>query len=219
LAQRSDEWELLRLYARVTPKAVQSAEGVLTDSVMRPPIFDWWLGGDVQTLVSGDGNGAAEALDGCLRVVTTRNGVWMQLWADARSSDITATQALLAAGLKIAQDQRRRRPIYMPVRDYQGGLGPQLSDLGFAPFADHAQVVKHLLQRVVETESIRQQSREHVPEVVVTAGGYTPPSSGQGQNPKKRQSLLRHRSLVTLSDSGSHALLRRREQRGGAKRP
>ncbi len=194
MAQRSDEWELQRLYARVTPRAVQRAEGVLVDAGSRPPILDWWLGGDVQTFVSGDGAGAAEALNGCLRVVSTRTGVWMQLWADAHRTDADAAKALLGNALRFVQNQRRRRPIYIPVRDYQGGLGPLLSDFGFAPFADHAKMVKHLLQRVVETENVRQLVVEPASEIVVTAGGYSPPPIRTDSVRGMGGPLLRHRT-------------------------
>ncbi len=200
--RRSDEWELLRLYGRVTPKAVQAADGTLTERGIRPPILEWWQGGDVQTYVCCDGNGAGhgagEALNGCLRVVSTRAGVWMQLWADARRADAGAAQALLAAALRTLQNKRRSTPIYMPVRDYQGGLGPLLSDYGFAPIADHAHMVKHLLQRVVEKETVRQQSVEAATEIAVTAGGYDVPH-GSGKSARVMQRpALRHRTYVAL---------------------
>lgn len=199
LARRSDEWELLRLYARVTPRNVQAAEGMLTDTAIRPPILDWWSGGDVQTFVCGDGGGTAEALDGCLRVVRTRMGVWMQLWADAHRADADAAQALLHAGLMAVEARRRRTPIYMPVREYQAGLGPLLNDLGFAPFADHARMVKHLLQRVVEMESVRQHSVEAAQEVVVTAGGYSPPPMPSGLPAGNGKPTFRHRAHAAVA--------------------
>ena len=212
--QRSDEWELMRLYARVTPKNVQAAEGTLTDTGTRPPILDWWQGGDVQTFVSGDGGGSAETLNGCLRIVTTRKGVWMQLWADAHRNDADAAEALLCAAVKAIHKQRRQAPIYMPVREYQGGLGPLLNDYGFAPFADHAKMVKHLLQRVVDMESVRQHSVEPASEVVVTAGGYraplAPPMPRTRSEPRERPLLRRrlhgdaHLSLHAVA-AGAHA--------------
>ncbi len=193
--RRSDEWELMRLYARVTPKPVQIAEGALAASSNRPPILDWWSAGEVQTLVCAEGGGQAQTLRGCLRIVFTRTGAWMELWADARRTDADAAQALLCEGLKVVQAHRRRVPIYVPVRDYHGGLGPLLSDQGFAPFADHAKMVKHLLQRVVGMESVRLQSVEPASEVVVTAGGYAPapriPAPGAGG---AGRALPRHRS-------------------------
>lgn len=221
-AQRSDEWELLRLYARVTPKAVQAAEGVLTDTAIRPPILEWWSGGDVQTFVCGDGGGTAEALSGCLRVVRSRTGVWMQLWADAHRADADVAQALLHVGLRAAQAHRRRTPIYMPVREYQAGLGPLLNDLGFAPFADHATMVKHLLQRVVETESVRQHSVEAAHKVVVAAGGYTAPPIPSGRPTGNTRPLLRHRTgagSVRLALRAKAAAAGGPEQRPHGQRP
>lgn len=206
--QRSDEWELIRLYARVTPRPVQAAEGVV-DANARPPILDWWCGGDVQTFVCSEGSAAGAALHGCLRVASTRHGVWMQLWADARRTDADAAQALLYAGLRLVQARRQRAAVYMPVREYQGGLGPLLSDFGFAPYTDHAKMVKHLLQRVVEMESVRMHSVEPAKEVVATASGYPTPSlptlkASDTLAHVQGSPLLRHRTASDLAQRTLH---------------
>lgn len=115
---------------------------MLADTAMRPPLLDWWLGGDVQTFVSGDGGGMAEALNGCLRVVSTRTAIWMQLWVDAHHTTLTPPHA--ARGNSFCTAAAAHADLYARAREYRGELGPLLNDFGFAPFADHAKMVKQM---------------------------------------------------------------------------
>lgn len=164
LAQSVDHWNLSRLYGLATPRAVQAAEGMASEYAVKPPILEWWQPGNVYNVVfdyHGD-------LRGCLRVVIGRAGVWLQLWADTLRIDSNITTDLITAGLRIARAQAVRLPIYTAVREYQGGLGPVLADFGFAPVMDHAKMVKHMVHRVVETETARTHVVDVRSEAIVT---------------------------------------------------
>ena len=162
--QRGDEWELLRLYARSTPMPVQVAEGAVGDQANNPPILAWWNGGEPQSFVLQH----RDELVGCVRVVSEQAGIWMQFWADPHYPQLEVGRHLLSIALASVRNHDERLPLYVAVKDYQGGLGPMLNDFGFAPFADYARMVKHMVQRVVETETVRMGAVEVVPEVLVT---------------------------------------------------
>lgn len=165
-AERGDEWELLRLYARTTPKAVQLAEGAVGDQAINPPILAWWSGGETVSLVLEQRG----EMVGCVRVVRGQAGIWMQFWSDAQYPQLEITRHLLGHALGSVRGYIPTLPVYVAVKEYQGGLGPMLGDFGFAPFADYARMVKHMLQRVVEMESVRMGAVEVVPEGLVTFG-------------------------------------------------
>jgi len=171
---RQDEWSLLRLYALATPRKVQLAEGsapalaTQSDTPVKPPILEWWQGGEVNTLLLEE-RGDVRA---CLRVVIADRGVWLQIWGDTLRMESTLTAELIGHGLRLVQDRAQRHaqtlPVYTAVRDYQGGLGPVLSDFGFAPVMDHAKMVKQMVQRAVDMEALRSHSVEVIPEAIVT---------------------------------------------------
>jgi hypothetical protein len=182
---RADEWGLLRLYSRVTPQQVQVAEGALSEPTVKPPILEWCYGGDVHHAVLA----RAGEVQGCVRTVFGSMGIWMQAWADPGRSGDTCWEQLVTAGLSMVAARRKRLPIYMAVKEYQGGLGSVLDGLGFAPFADHARMVRQTVQRVVSTESVRLPVLEAIPEGVVTFGGLEPLRGG----PRLPQGSLQHR--------------------------
>jgi hypothetical protein len=171
---RQDEWSLLRLYALATPRKVQVAEGsapasaIQSEPPLKPPILEWWQGGEVHSLLLEE-KGEVRA---CLRVVVADQGVWLQIWGDTLRMETTLTAELISQGLRLVQDRVQRQvqtlPVYTAVRDYQGGLGPVLSNFGFAPVMDHAKMVKQMVQRAVDVEAVRSHSVEVIPEAIVT---------------------------------------------------
>ncbi len=169
-ATRDDEWSLRRLYSQATPRKVQAAEGtgpqnaLLQEQPVKPPILEWWHSGEVHTLVLEEG----VELRGCLRVVIGKQGVWLQLWADTPRMDSSISADLIAHGLRIVYARASRLPVYTAVRDYQGGLGPTLADFGFAPVMDHAKMVKQMVQRAIEAESLRPAPVEAMGGAIVT---------------------------------------------------
>lgn len=161
--KREDEWALLRLYSRITPKAVQLAEGVI-GSAVPAPILGGWYHGDVRGYVLLDKDDVA----GCVQVAVGRLGVWMQVWCDYSRPDSVYLRQLVRQGLIAARRSGLRQPLYVGVAEHQGGLPSVLADFGFAPFTDRACMVRPLAQRVVEKEPQRVTVREVMPEPVVS---------------------------------------------------
>lgn len=165
-----DEWALLRLYERVTPRSVQMAEGGLGESPVRPPFLERWGVGDTRSfvlLVDGE-------IAGYIQVVSGQMGVWLQLCVDANQPDGSIVKHLLLHGLALTGKGGRRLPVYIAVTEQQGGLAALLADLGFAPFTDQAQMVKPMVQWVIDMEPVRTPAMEITPEAVVTIQSAKP---------------------------------------------
>lgn len=175
--ERQDEWSLQRLYALATPRKVQLAEGVSpvsaaqNEPALKPPILAWWYGGEVTSLLLEE-RGDVRA---CLRIVVADQGVWLQIWGDTLRMEAQLTADLIGKGLRWVQERvQRHLPVYTSVRDYQGGLGPVLADFGFAPVMDHAKMVKQMVQRAVDMETVRSHSVEVMPEAIATFRAQRP---------------------------------------------
>ncbi len=148
--QPRDSWALQRLYARSTPRLVQSAEGALGGEVGSPPLSWWdpdrWLG--VVWEPAGEVRGAVQVHIG-------RAGHWLRLWG---VNELAARElrALVEQGLRLIAEMpqrwpgRRPAPVYATVRDYEIGLGGALTGFGFAPDLDRERFVKHTVAAVRE---------------------------------------------------------------------
>jgi hypothetical protein len=161
--RKEDEWELRRLYSRVTPKLVQQAEGQQMHDLVNPPILDWWQSFARTSFVLVEQN----QIEGCIRIAYGRRGVWLQLWANTTNPDSTQMHHLVRYALTEVCKHNVHKPIYLGVRDYHGALGVALSDYGFAPFTDRAKMVKHLVQWVKAREAVLTPVLDSVPEAVV----------------------------------------------------
>ncbi|HMN31547.1 MAG TPA: hypothetical protein PKE45_25585, partial [Caldilineaceae bacterium] len=175
---KQDEWALQRLYARITPGAVQQAEGVHADQAVKPPLLEWWRGGIRKSFVLERGN----EVHGCVQVAFGARGVWLQLWADTRSPDTSHLHELVRFGLTVIREDGVRLPVYVGVCEYESVLGSVLTDYGFAPFTDRAKLVKHVLQWVRSTAPLLTPVLDSVREVVPTP--YVWP-----EEPRQRQIL------------------------------
>lgn len=166
-----DEWELLRLYARVVPPSVQMAEGALTETTGKAPIVSDRHVGAVKRYVFE----MHQQIDGCIQVTMGHDGIWLDLWADTLQPNATIMQQLLAQGMTAVRNSGQRLPVYLGVADHQGGMDSILSSFGFAPFTDIARMAKQMMQRIVdiETSTVRASAREldTMPEGVVAIGG------------------------------------------------
>jgi hypothetical protein len=161
-AGKGDEWALQQLYARVRPKAVQQAEGMLDDGSLKPPILAWWHPGISRSYVLE----ARAEIEGCIQVATGLHGVWLQLWANTRRPDTEPIHQMLRFALNTIQQKSVRQPVYIGVDEFDGGLGAVLAEYGFAPFTDRARMVKPVLQWVREPAVERTVTLEAVPEAV-----------------------------------------------------
>ncbi len=169
--KRGDEWELRRLYDRVTPKVVRQAEGQQIQEFVKPPILDWWQSFVRTSFVLADQN----QIRGCIRIGYGQRGVWLQLWADTTKPCSDDLHQLVRYALTEVRKHGIRKPIYLGVRDYHGALGTVLGDYGFAPFTDRAKMVKHLVQWVKVTKPTLTPVLENVPEVVAAPYVATTP--------------------------------------------
>lgn len=147
-----DEWELKRLYRRVTPLAVQQAKALDIDPHLPPPILSWWQPGVWKSYLLEN----QEGLQGCVQVTYGVRGVWLQLWADTHQPDQQYLHELIRFGLIEIHKNAIRLPVYIAVNEYEGGVGPLLASYGFAPFTDRARMYKQVVQwvKAVETLSI-----------------------------------------------------------------
>lgn len=161
-AGKGDEWALQQLYARVRPKAVQQAEGVLDDGALKPPILAWWHPGACRSYVL-ESRGEVE---GCIQLATGLHGVWLQLWAHTLRPDTEPIHQMLRFALNMVQQKSVRQSVYIGVDEFDGGLGAILSEYGFAPFTDRAKMVKPVLQWVREPAVERAVVLDAVPEAI-----------------------------------------------------
>ncbi len=184
---RADAWSLMRLYDRATPHKVQVAEGAVGEGAVIPPLLDWCHGGDIQQAVLL----RDDEIHGCVHVVAGAEGIWLQIWAEPGVSGDDRWQQLVSAGLALVAERRHNAPVYVAVKEYQGGLGAVLDGYGFAPFADHARMVRQTVQRVVEAESARLHMLDVLPEGVATFRPMEP------LQPVRTQQLFHRRSRRT----------------------
>jgi len=159
---KTDEWALHRLYARITPPQVQQAEGIQAHNAVKPPLLDGWQSGLRQSFVFDKGGD----LYGCLRIHPGRSGIWLQLWVDPQQNDPEIVRQLIGCALTTLRVHHVQLPVYIGVRDYQGGISVTLSDFGFAPFTDRAKMVKHVVQWVRSATPLLVPSLERVRKVV-----------------------------------------------------
>ncbi len=170
LQQKQDDWALQRLYTQVTPAPVRQAEGLPTDSELALPILDWWQPFAHSSFVLE----AAGTLCGCIRIGYGTQGIWLQIWQNPLSTNNDHLMQLLCFALtEIRQKRLIRLPVYVGVRDYQGGVGSVLADYGFAPFLDRAKMVKHSVQWVKHVAPVLLPVLEARPEIA--AAPFTTP--------------------------------------------
>ncbi len=161
--QKQDDWALQRLYAQVTPAPVQQAEGLQVDQDLAPPILDCWQPFQHSQYVVEEAGEVA----GCIRIGYGSQGIWLQIWQNSLATNGEHLQHLVAFGLtEIRRQGMVRLPIYVGVRDYQGGVGSVLADYGFAPFSDRAKMTKQLVQWVKRIAPTYVPALEGRPEIV-----------------------------------------------------
>lgn len=183
---KRDNWALRRLYTQTTPLSVQQAEGLQADSSLEPPILDWWQPFVRSSYVLE----ATGEIGGCIRIGYGQRGIWLQIWHNTSPvSNDYVHQLLCFALTEIRRQNHLRRPIYVGVRDYHGGVGPVLADYGFAPFTDRARMAKQLLQWVKSAETVIPPVLDAVPEVVATPFVASKQSSYALQPPIQETSL------------------------------
>lgn len=193
---RSHEWALTQLYRRVTPEAVQRAEGAVgaeLEKSVKPVVLDWWQSSSYSQYVLM----SESELRGCLLIGRSPRGYWMRILADTQNPDTHHIHCLLRHGLQVVNTRKNHLPIYMGVRDYHGGLGRILADYGFAPFTDRARMVRHV------PAWARQSARQRLP-AVETVGEAIPTSFALPQPGKRSTELMSQQFHSSQADRHVH---------------
>ncbi len=141
-----DAWALQRLYHAATPPLVQQAEGSAeSESSGLAPA--WWESGlQAQGVVVYRAGNLASAV----QMVSGPAGHWLRLWSAGEEPG--GVNLLLEHCLAQLAAERQRRPVYLALRDYQGGLQTLLREFDFRPYLRRTRLVKHLVVRVKEAE-------------------------------------------------------------------
>lgn len=138
-----DSWNLLRLYAQLTPRTVQIAEGMLSPEGQGGKMGDWWdQSRGAGYVLQSDGE-----LDGAVRVQRGNAAYWLRFWLNPQAQGYGETLLQGALSLLWAAP---RRPIYCSVRDYASGLRAPLEQAGFRYLCTRSLLVKHTTARVKE---------------------------------------------------------------------
>lgn len=131
-----DGWTLLRLYAQLTPRPVQIAEGMLSPEGQAGKMGDWWdqsRGAGYILQVDGE-------LVGSVRVRRGSAAYWLRFWLHPQAQEYSET--LLGGALALLW-AAPHRPIYCSVRDYETGLRAPLEQAGFQFLHTRNLLVKH----------------------------------------------------------------------------
>lgn len=141
--RKRDGWNVLRVYVAVTPRNVQYAEGMFTTEGTQTNLEDWWENANGTSYVLETNN----TLTGIVRVTRGRLASWVRLHlappAAGRADDLVAAAIALVSKTRV-------RPIYVAVRDYEGGIRGALEAAGFVRKLERSHMVKHTTVRVRE---------------------------------------------------------------------
>jgi len=138
-----DGWNLLRLYAQLTPRPVQIAEGMLSPEGQGGKMGDWWdqsRGAGFILEVDGELAGAA-------RVRRGRAAYWLRFGLHPQAQEQSETLLRGALSLLWAAPHL---PIYCSVRDYESGMSVALEQADFEHLCTRSLLVKHITVRAKE---------------------------------------------------------------------
>jgi hypothetical protein len=152
--QGHDAWNLMQLYAAVTPPVVQRAE-MLTSrqwQISRVP-QPMTLAQSMleKSYVWQDESGRGEGLGGFVRLLTGASGHWITLM---NRSDLGNRQIVPAALDHILWKAVRlgHKPVYCGIREYQSEVGTLLEERGFHLLSKQALLVKYLAEPIKEKQ-------------------------------------------------------------------
>jgi hypothetical protein len=139
--RKRDAWNVLRLYAAVTPRVVQHAEAMRTTEDALGKLEDWWENSNgVSYLFERN-----EQLTGIVRITRGRLASWVRLHLHPDASQFA--DEIIGEMIALVS-KTRTRPIYVGVRDYEGGIRAPLQAAGFVWQMERSLMVKHTTVRV-----------------------------------------------------------------------
>ncbi len=154
-ARSRDAFALLQLYASVTPRNVQQAEGLVAADWDPHPMVGAWVrvtglgrppSGAHSWVVERDMRVAA-----ALRINAAEDGCQVMVLVHPEYPDLPELLLRFAAG---AAGKLNGGPLYCAVREYQGGLVGALDEIGFRQKSSQALLVKHTVVHVLERRLI-----------------------------------------------------------------
>jgi hypothetical protein len=154
--QPSDGWGLQKLYATLTPRSVQNAEG-LAQGQWALARHRWGeLGRRAGYVWEEEGE-----LLGALHIRAGKRGYWVRtlLHPDA----IDRAEALTNAALQLTANKNPDRPVYFALRQYEVGWHSILTDMGFEPLTTQTLMVKPMTVRVQDSSRVRIPALETTP--------------------------------------------------------
>jgi hypothetical protein len=137
----NDGWGLQKLYAALTPRPVQNAEGLAQGQWALIP-RRWGEQGRLKGYVWEE---EGELL-GALRIRSGKRGYWIRTLLHPDALD--QAEMLARAALNLTINNNPRLPVYFSVRHYEVGWRSILTNLGFEPFTSQTLVVKAMAVRI-----------------------------------------------------------------------
>ncbi len=149
-----DAWDLMQLYAAITPAVVQRAEMLTTrqwhiSHIPRP----WFLAQGLleKSYVWQDLNDKSDGLGGFVRLLTGANGHWITVMC---RPDL-ANRAVVPVAIDFVLWKAARhsnKPVYCSIREYQAEVGTLLEERGFHLLSRQALLVKYLAEPIKEKQ-------------------------------------------------------------------
>jgi len=161
-----DGWNLLRLYAQLTPRPVQIAEGMLSPEGQGGKMGDWWD----QSRSAGYILEVDDELAGAMRVRRGRAAYWFRFGLHPQAQEHADAFVYGALALLWAAP---RLPIYCGVRDYESGMAAALEAVGFRRVQTRNLLVKYTTVRAKEPFLKLMPTLEKQPKPVTSAAHHT----------------------------------------------
>jgi hypothetical protein len=156
LQQPIDGWGLQNLYATLTPRPVQSAEG-LAQGQWALGLGGWGDPGQQKGYIWEEEG----ELVGALHIRTGKRGYWVRVLLHPDALD--RATVLTRAALSLTVNRGPNLPVYFALRRYQIGWRSVLTDLGFEPLTTRTLVVKPMTVRVQDKSTILRAALETSP--------------------------------------------------------
>lgn len=141
--RKRDAWNVLRLYTALTPRPVQHAEAMVTTDGTLGTLDDWWENTNGTSYIFERKN----ALVGIVRVTRGRLASWVRIHLHPQAQEYA--DEIIAEAIQMVS-KTRARPIYVGVRDYEGGIRASLEAAGFEWQVQRSHMAKHTTVRVRE---------------------------------------------------------------------
>ncbi len=160
--ESADGWGLQKLYAALTPRSVQNAEG-LAQGLWGLGPRNWGETGQREGYVWEAGG----EIVGALHLRRGKQGFWVRTLLHLDALD--QARPLAEAALKLTTHQNPRLPVYFAQRQYQIGWQTTLLDLGFQPFTSQTLVVKPMTVRLLDKSPLLISALEKSPSESIPA--------------------------------------------------